>query len=92
MSFRTVNLRFNNIADKIAVSQNLEHKQYLEPAFRELDEQTTDFGDSIRELRSSGITIAKAIVSEVCPPTYSAHFQVQIGEGRTGTSSEKSWN
>jgi len=55
----------SNIADKIAVSQNLEHKEYLEAAFRELDEQTTNFGDGIRELRSSGINIAKAIVSEV---------------------------
>ena len=49
------------------MSQNLEHAEYLETAFRELDEQTTNFGDGIRELRSSGINIAKAIVSEVLP-------------------------
>ncbi len=47
------------------MAENLEHRDILSSSFRDLDRDTTEFGDGIQELRATGINAAKFIVYEV---------------------------
>ena len=60
--------RIFQIADQIEIAENMEHKDILTAAFRELDDQTTKFADGIGALKATGTNIATFVVYEVsCP-------------------------